>query len=327
MGNSFIRFCTITNNTANIGGGGLQGDSNTTNAKVSNTIIAKNVVNDPTSQAVRDVQNGFISEGYNLIGVVSTAMGYVATDIYALHPAAAIDPNIGALADNGGDTFTHALLNPSPAYNAANPSSTLTEDQRGTMRPQFGARDIGAFESTTVLPVELLTFKGESTGKSVVLKWQTASEINNAGFIVERSKDAKHFEQIGFVVGKGNTTELISYQFIDNFMATSLHYYRLKQTDFDGTFEYSNIIAVNIKNDELDKPIRLFPNPVQASFTIENAEGLGILYNAFGQAVKQIQITDNQQDVVITDLPTGIYWLQIRQTNGENMRIQIVKTK
>lgn len=64
MGNSFIRFCTITGNTANIGGGGLQGDGISTNVKVSNTIIAKNVVNDPTNQAIRDVQNGFISEGY-----------------------------------------------------------------------------------------------------------------------------------------------------------------------------------------------------------------------------------------------------------------------
>ncbi len=183
---------------------------------------------------------------------------------------------------------------------------------------------MGAFESTVVLPVELLTFKGVSDGKSVILKWQTASEINNAGFEIERSKDAKHFETIGFVEGKGNTTELTNYQFTDDWRVAPLQYYRLRQTDFDGAFEYSNIIAVSIK-DDTDKTIRLFPNPVQTSFTIENGVGLGVLYNGFGQVVQQIQIADHQQVVEMSHLTKGIYWLQTFKADGTSQSIQIVK--
>ncbi|MBX2927129.1 MAG: T9SS type A sorting domain-containing protein [Saprospiraceae bacterium] len=88
------------------------------------------------------------------------------TDMYAIHPAAAIDPKIGPLANNGGSTFTHALLSLSPAFKAADPGSTLTEDQRGTTRPQFGIRDIGAFESTvSLIPDYTIT----TTGNNIVI--------------------------------------------------------------------------------------------------------------------------------------------------------------
>ncbi|MBX2927130.1 MAG: hypothetical protein KF852_04785 [Saprospiraceae bacterium] len=74
MGDSFIRFCTIANNTANNSGGGVATGNLTENVKISNTIIAKNIATNVSNQAFRDVQNGFISEGYNIIGVVESSL-------------------------------------------------------------------------------------------------------------------------------------------------------------------------------------------------------------------------------------------------------------
>ncbi len=128
---SFINFCTIVNNHSNRSGGGLATDgvSQTTDlVRVSNSLIANNTA---TNTEFSDLQNAFINDGYNLVGRVPTdgIYGFLGlTDIFATHPST-VDPNIGLLQNNGGSTLTHALLNPSLAYNAANPSSTITEDQ------------------------------------------------------------------------------------------------------------------------------------------------------------------------------------------------------
>jgi hypothetical protein len=96
----------------------------------------------------------------------------------------------------------------------------------------------------TPLPVELVSFTGARAGEAVNLKWQTATEINNMGFEIERSQDALFWSKIGFVEGNNTTNSPKYYSFVDKTRAKEKLYYRLKQIDNDGTSEYSNVVEV-----------------------------------------------------------------------------------
>jgi hypothetical protein len=95
------------------------------------------------------------------------------------------------------------------------------------------------------LPVEMLSFTARAVDNTVLLKWSTASETNNFLFMIERSKDAKYFEEIGKVKGAGNTTIASDYIFSDEHPFDGISYYRLKQADFNGVFVFSNVVSVS----------------------------------------------------------------------------------
>ncbi len=124
---------------------------------------------------------------------------------------------------------------------------------------------------TDIVPVEMLTFTASVRNSEVQLLWSTASELNNRGFEIERSfNDDNNFVTIGFVDGKGSSTEINYYSFNDNPQLSGVNqiYYRLKQVDFDGTFSYSNIVNVSY-----DVPAEFvlnqnYPNPFNPSTTI-----------------------------------------------------------
>lgn len=97
---------------------------------------------------------------------------------------------------------------------------------------------------TTGLPVELVQFNVEARTYTVELNWQTASEENNKGFEIQRSHDGIDFEVIGFVEGNGTIFEYSNYSFIDRNPINGTNYYRLRQIDFNGDFDYSQIEAV-----------------------------------------------------------------------------------
>ncbi len=112
--------------------------------------------------------------------------------------------------------------------------------------------------SNDPLPVRLLSFSGTWEADGNRLEWQTASELINAGFDIERSVDAERFEKIGFVTGAGTTTTLTAYSFLDDGRPAPLCYYRLKQIDYNGDFSYSKTIAVRGERDGVQY---VFPNP------------------------------------------------------------------
>jgi len=129
-------------------------------------------------------------------------------------------------------------------------------------------------DSTASIPVELTSFTANANEGKVILNWQTASEINNLGFEVQRFKDSKieglkDWISIGFVNGKGTTSEVSNYNFTDEPTESGLYSYRLNQIDLDGSFEYSNEIDVNfiIANDF--RISQNYPNPFNPSTTIE----------------------------------------------------------
>ena len=98
------------------------------------------------------------------------------------------------------------------------------------------------------LPIELVSFTGNCNSKSVSLNWTTASEINNDYFTIERAQDAINFKELRKFDGAANNNQTINYSFIDTEPLTGTSYYRLKQTDFDGQFNYFNTIAVTCQD-------------------------------------------------------------------------------
>ncbi len=113
----------------------------------------------------------------------------------------------------------------------------------------------------TPLPVELASFEGKATQSGISLEWETASEQNNSHFEVERSADGKAFEQLGTVAGNGNSSVFLTYRYLDKHPFAGLNYYRLKQVDFDGTYEYSNVVAVTAAEKSEQLQVQLLPNP------------------------------------------------------------------
>lgn len=130
------------------------------------------------------------------------------------------------------------------------------DDFDGDSRPDLAVTNSGTTVSVLMnicslvgLPVELLSFSGVSVGKEVLITWSTASEINNDYFTIERSRDGIDFENAGEVNGAGNSTLTLDYKYVDQQPYPGINYYRLKQTDVDGVFKYSDVIAVKSKKD------------------------------------------------------------------------------
>lgn len=130
------------------------------------------------------------------------------------------------------------------------------------------------------LPVELIYFYAEILANSVLLKWGTATEVNNFGFNIERSDHPiGNWETIDFVLGSGNSNIPIDYEYEDTTVSmTGIVYYRLKQIDITGTFEYSDTVTVNFITsveqieDIIPESFSLsqnYPNPFNPVTTIE----------------------------------------------------------
>ena len=166
----------------------------------------------------------------------------------------------------------------------------------------------------TPLPIELLSFTGEYTSKGNQIKWTTASEINNDFFNLERSSDGKNFESIVIIKGSGNSSQELNYGFLDIWAPEGINYYRLKQTDFDGKFSYSNSIALrSLKKDEL---FLVYPNPGSGSFVVSvkdfSTEGYDIrITNSIGQIVFSLEGRREEQLRLSPELSPGIYTISI----------------
>jgi len=123
--------------------------------------------------------------------------------------------------------------------------------------------------SDSPVPVELTSFTANTINNNVELEWVTASELNNAGFEIQRKLNNSDFESIGFIIGNGTTTEVSNYSFTDYNLTEGQYSYRLKQLDFDGTFEFSNEINVEINAPENYYLGQNYPNPFNPNTTIK----------------------------------------------------------
>ena len=174
--------------------------------------------------------------------------------------------------------------------------------------------------SDVALPVELTSFSSSVNGSTVSLSWITASELNNKGFEVERKAEGADFTTVGFVSGKGTTTEITDYSFVDNVSAGS-YTYRLRQVDFDGSFAYSNEINVDVTTATSFELGQNYPNPFNPSTSIsfslakESQVNLSV-YNLLGEKVATLvnivlAAGSHTVDFTATNLTSGMYLYKI----------------
>jgi hypothetical protein len=169
------------------------------------------------------------------------------------------------------------------------------------------------------LPIELLSFTAIPKNKKVELNWQTATEINNDYFTIERSATGENFSPIATIDAAGNSNSILNYIDFDNTPLSGVSYYRLKQTDFDGNYSYSSIVSVNfISNEILIESI--YPNPVQNELTIlfnKISSNTTIkIYNTLGECVYNETISTLAQYINTSQFASGVYFISI--SNEEN---------
>lgn len=145
----------------------------------------------------------------------------------------------------------------------------------------------GTLNSFQFLPVQLSEFSGKLLEDKVILNWQTTSELNNSHFLLQRSPDSKTWYDLEKIQGAGTTDEPTSYSYTDKNPLLGINYYRLKQVDYDGAFEYFKVISIDMNK---DGEIYIFPNPTIETATIRFSNLLSTnailkIYNALGQLV------------------------------------------
>ncbi|HMN16903.1 MAG TPA: YCF48-related protein [Ignavibacteriaceae bacterium] len=179
---------------------------------------------------------------------------------------------------------------------------------------------------TSLIPVELINFSAEQIENKILLKWITATETNNSGFQIERQEAKKSriedWKNIGFVNGNGTTTEPRLYSFVDENLSAGKYQYRLKQTDFDGSFEYSNTIEVEISIPTRFSLNQNFPNPFNPStiikYSLKDDGRVSLkIFNSLGEEVRtlvnEIKPAGNYEvEFNASELPSGIYIYSIQ---------------
>ena len=166
------------------------------------------------------------------------------------------------------------------------------------------------------LPVELLYFNVAITGQNQVdIKWKTTSEINNDCFEIERSKDGSNWEAIEKVNAANTTNDINNYSALDKSPITGVSFYRLKQTDLDGTSTYSFVKSVSI-DERTKSKIYIYPNPTNGIFRINlnefMVEELFLFNNSGNDVTNKVQyISKDDRSMVLNldQLPAGFYYL------------------
>jgi len=172
------------------------------------------------------------------------------------------------------------------------------------------------FKPAGPLPVRLVKFSAEVEKSQIILNWQTASETNNDFFTIEKSQDGLSFIEIYKMKGAGTVNHLSDYSFTDDAPYNGTCYYRLKQTDFDGKFTYSEIESVNIS--AMNDQVNIFPNPASEIINIEwktnsfsqitlkvlTIEGKEKHYEKFNSITGNVQLN-------VRNWSKGIYFIQI----------------
>lgn len=182
--------------------------------------------------------------------------------------------------------------------------------------------DVAADVFDSVLPVEITALSASKFNSSTRLNWQTATEINNDRFEIERSYDAKRFETIGKVAGEGNSQKLVNYSFVDEAPLSGVNYYRLKQVDIDGAFEYSDVVSV-----KMDKAanIRITPTSTLDYVTVNTGEASSIVLRSVnGQVMNSQSDIEGNFTVDMANFPQGIYYLTI-EINGSIQTEKVVR--
>lgn len=196
-------------------------------------------------------------------------------------------------------------------------AGTITVNSVSTFSPfTFGTTSID-----NTLPVEWLYFKAHNQGNDVMLEWATSVEINNDYFSIQKSANGNNWISIGQIEGAGNSNSTIEYEFRD-LISTERAYYRIMQTDFDGSFKISEIRHISLQNVE----VSIYPNPVSDYLRIRSVssfEKIQVVDSRGVEVIDSIQNVSNY-DLDLTGLTSGIYYLILKSGNQQIKR-KIIK--
>ena len=251
--------------------------------------------------------------------------GNYTLDLYLADGTTLVASFIAPLAGLGGGSaavFASGFLNPAG-------------NQNGAAFGLFAALANGSVVELTagVLPVELSSFNANVNGTSVTLNWSTASELNNNGFEVQR-KSGDEFVTIAFVKGAGSTTETQSYSYSDENLAVGKYSYRLKQVDFNGTFEYSNVINVDLYSPNEFVLDQNYPNPFNPStiisFSVPQSSFVTLkVYDVLGNEVSTL-VNETKEagkynvSFDAAGLSNGVYFYSINSDNFTSTKKMIL---
>jgi autotransporter-associated beta strand protein len=181
-------------------------------------------------------------------------------------------------------------------------------------------------EDPEALPIDLIQFAAKQEGSKVRIDWTTASEENNDYFTLERSKDGVEFQELFRKEGAGVSTTFLYYFGYDNAPRVGVNYYRLKQTDFDGKYEYSQIESVDFKENSEITSFKVYPNPslskqvtldfeakYKGTFTIDVYDAIGTLVDQ-----KEVQFNKGINTIKLSypELSNGLYLLRLTRFDG-----------
>ncbi len=188
----------------------------------------------------------------------------------------------------------------------------------------------------SVLPVGLTEFSGDYSeiSRSNEITWVTSSETNNDYFVLERSADGLNFGAIADIDGQGNSYEENTYTYFDPIESADTYYYRLKQYDYDGSYSYSDVIAIKSEWDNSKFFGSIFPNPAKTAFTLitserETASPIQLMIiNAQGSVVKTEELMGHTNaanyGVDISNMKSGVYTIQLISGNESEVRKVVI---
>jgi len=255
-----------------------------------------------------------------------------------------------AITSDGGTSYTSIW---ETSFSTHHPSTTDTISFVGTDNMQIALYYTGDSNDADFwfvddlylidlnpIPVELISFTVSTNNNNVELNWSTASEVNNRGFNIERKKVNEVFKSIAFIDGNGTTAETQVYSYEDKNLSDGIYYYRLKQIDLNGEFEYSDDIMVSVSNPISFDLAQNYPNPfnpsTKISFIIAETEFTSLkVYDVLGNEVA-ILINEEkpagQYDVEFSaivggnDLTSGFYIYQLKSGNfSETKKMLLLK--
>lgn len=190
---------------------------------------------------------------------------------------------------------------------------------------------------TGIVPVELTSFTGKINNLGhVILNWETATELNNHMFEIERRTESSEFRTIGFVEGSGTSNEPRSYSFIDKTSEQGITYYRLKQVDFNGTYSYSDVVELDVTGPLTFELAQNYPNPFNPStkikYSVPEAGNIRLsVYNLVGEEVAVLVNGFSQEGAFevtfdASNLSTGIYLYKLQSSNSvQTKKMTLIK--
>jgi hypothetical protein len=300
-------------------------------------LISRNLIHNNPTQGIKN--NFFINPGFS--GNIATPVPVISADnsVVGSVSGTGVAGNTIELFLNdagcGDEAFAYlgsAVVDGAGDWTVTGLGVGVTDNGVATQRDAVNNTSEFSVCMVGLLPVELINFTVSHSKNFVKLNWNTASEINNDHFEIEHSIDGMHYKFIGEVDGNGNTSEMTHYKYIDTNPVMGINYYRLKQIDFDGAYEYSQIRSAEFDSGAILNHMR--PNPVEnegnISIWADKTQSTNlVILNSLGQVVltKNVQLDEGENEVRVptTSLPAGAYFFQLIQINGNNTSLIFYK--